>query len=557
MEIISKKLAEIIQKQDELLRKYYDEQLYTRLVEQNREHLLVKLKQELDFTEMERASRGYHHGGGPGAPPTHTVDKLVRAVLLKRMYGLSLREMEEQLKLNLLYRWFVGYGLWENTPDHSTLQRFEEWMEREAPRMYFDAVLKQIYERYPQEREQDQMGDTYGMKANAARQGRVKMWRKLGKQVEEEIKAAGKEEELAGWDETRLYGEKGEKRQWEMSKEEKQERIEKTALGAQALITRAQRALEGQESEALAYLEKTLADEVEIEGEQVTVREQKGAYRIRSVTDPEATLRNHGDRDGEPDLTFGYNVQVAATVNGLITEVQARTGATPDQEGIADLVAQQQEHHDIVPSKLIYDAAAGSGKTRHEVAKAGDDKTKTMVSAPLPGYANRSKRFGPYDFTLSADGESLTCPAGKETRISYRSGSGEGRSFRFCWFHCWEEKPPAWMKKADLSKRCPLWEQCRSKKQGPRKMRQVFVSDYRKEVEAAAAYNQSEAYKQDRKQRPKIERVIAELTRYNDARHCRKRGLRSADWQAKMSAVAYNLKWWMRRVEAKNALSPP
>ena len=82
-------------------------------------------------------------------------------------------------------------------------------------------------------------------------------------------------------------------------------------------------------------------------------------------------------------------------------------------------------------------------------------------------------------------------------------------------------------------------------------MRQVFVSDYRKEVEAAAEYNCTDEYKAERKLRPRIERVVAALVRYNGARKARRRRLEAADWQAKMAATAYNLKWWMHR------LAPP
>ena len=561
MEIIPENPTTIVT-DEESLRAHYEAQLYAQIVKQSQGHLLVNLKREMQFTGIERACRGYHHTSGPGASPRHGVEKMVRVVLLKRLYGLSLRETEEAMRLNLLYRWFAGYGLWEATPDHVTIQRFEEWVEREAPRAYFDAVLGQIYVRQPEEREAEQIGDTYGMAANAARQGRVEMWRKMGRRLEAEMWAAGLGDALAGWDEQALYGGTDEKRRWEMDAGEKWVQVARTALGAQALVERAKQALREQPrgkyprlETALATLEKSLEDEVVIRGEEVEERQPKGAYGIGSATDPEATVRNHGKREDKKDVILGYNVQVSTTAQGLITETQARTGATPDQVGVGSLIAEQKEHHGVTPPKMIYDKAAGSGKTRHEVAEVSGGKTQ--LSAPLPDYAGRSKRFGPYDFELSEDGKVLTCPAGKQTHLAYRSGSGDGRIFRFQWFHCWTEKPPARWKNADMSQRCPLWEQCRSQRQGPRSQRQVFVSDYRAEMEAASAYNRTEAYRADRRLRPRIERVIAELTRYNDARRCRKRGVRSADWQAKMAATAYNIKWWMRRVSAANAPSPP
>ena len=185
-----------------------------------------------------------------------------------------------------------------------------------------------------------------------------------------------------------------------------------------------------------------------------------------------------------------------------------------------------------MPPKFIYDKAGGTGQVRHAVERASDGET--TVSAALPDYAGRGERFGPYDFSLSEDGATLTCPHGKSTAAAYKSQSGKGRNFRFFAWQCWQGEPPSRMKNADLSKRCPLWEQCRDSKQGPRSMRQVFISDYRAQVEAAQIYNQSEDYQRDHKLRQRIERVVAELVRYNNARRYRRvgvgsRGLASKD----------------------------
>ncbi len=196
----------------------------------------------------------------------------------------------------------------------------------------------------------------------------------------------------------------------------------------------------------------------------------------------------------------------------------------------------------------IYDAAAATGKIRHEVEKASAGETK--LSAPLVESHKKEPLFGPYDFTLSKDRKELTCPNGKTTKIRYPSQSGDGGNFRFITHHCWQDKPHKQMKNADLSKRCPLWEQCRKAKTGPRAMRQVFISDYRHLIEEAKNYNKTEKYRHDYKLRQRIERTVAELTRYNGTRHCRRRGLDAADWQAKMGATTCNFKWWMRRVPA-------
>ncbi len=42
--------------------------------------------------------------------------------------------------------------------------------------------------------------------------------------------------------------------------------------------------------------------------------------------------------------------------------------------------------------------------------------------------------------------------------------------------------------------------------------------------------------------------LVETLTNYNGARYCHRRGLENADWQARMCAVSYNLKLWMRKL---------
>lgn len=252
-------------------------------------------------------------------------------------------------------------------------------------------------------------------------------------------------------------------------------------------------------------------------------KDQKGSYRIGSATDPDATYRVHDDQ-----VDFGYNISLAATEN-FIREIRADTGAQPDPVAIPDLLTAQREHHDLTPAKFIYDAAAGTGKTYAQVHDATDGQTQLV--SPLIPFGDRSARFGPDDFTLSEDGTTITCPNGQTSDIAYRSGSGEGRNFRFFASQC---------------AGCPVWDPCRDPTANPHGMRQVFVSDHRPHVEAAKAYNQTEAFKADMKLRSMIERIIAALTRYNGARRARSRGQPKADFRAEMNATAANIKRWLR-----------
>ena len=545
MQILPDFLIETIEEHGEIIADYYSNELYKTLLRKNRSHLLVKLARKLDLSSMEKACAAYHHQSGAGRPPTHSAPRLLRAVLIGQLHNLSLRELETELSANLLARWFAGYNAFEIIPDHSTLGRFEGWLIVHQPRLYFESILKQVKQDFPEAKIETQIGDTYAMEADAARHGVVEMLRRLSLRLLESWRETNPDfNRLRGFDWIALFGVFPEKHPGRMSDKEKAERLRKTVLATQDLHQRLAPKATAQTQLWLDYIHKAVHDQVEINDEQVTLREKRGEYCMGSATDPEATFRNHGERDGEPDITFGYNIQVAATGDGIITETIAYSGATPDQSGVADLVAAQEKP----PDKLIYDAAAGNGKTRYDVLHASGGKTK--LSAPIIEYDKRNDLFSPQDFTLSENGETLTCPGHRQTSIVYRSGSGQGRNFRFYPRHCWQGDPPARMHNADLSKRCPLWEECRNPKTGAQSMRQVFISDYRALLEEAASYNLSDEYKRDKRLRQRIERIIAELVRYNGARRARRRGLAAADWQTLMSAATYNIKWWMRRVEA-------
>jgi hypothetical protein len=539
-----------------VLANFFSELVMSGALQHTPQHLLVKLSKRLDFTHLDQLADSYHHVQGPGAPAIHPSSRLMRAMLVKYLYKLSLRQTEERLWSDLLIRWFVGLALFEAAPDHTTLERFEMWLNETQHSAIFDEILFQIDQDFPEEHSHTQIGDTYAMRANAARQDLLPLLRKTCQEVMQlaiHTIPSQFEYALAGFDWTHVFGVHKEPIGFFMTEAQRAERLQQTVLAVLDLQTRLSRLLQDRPTQELPELRRRLANLQKIIGDEVSVQDQavqrlpsekQGSYRIGSATDPEATYRKHGQ--APEDTTFGYNVQVAVSSSGFVRATQAYTGAFSDRAGVAALIRTQKERQGFYPPKLIYDQAAGCGKTRAEVQVASTGQT--LLVARLPPYEKRSELFGPYDFTLSADGQSLTCPNGKSTSVAYPAGGGEGRDFRFYPFQCWQGELPKGKEIPDPAQRCLLWAKCRKQNQGPRTNRKVFISTYRDQVQAAQNYNQTEAFQQEMKMRPKVERVIFELTNYYDARACRRHGIQNADWQARMCATAYNLKHWMRRL---------
>lgn len=524
MTIIPSFVLSVVQANLKPLLYWFSEEMYRRLLSRAQQHFLVQFATHLDCAPLERACAEYHHSSGPGAPVVHSVARLVRALLVKYLRNLSLRELEHAIQWNLLVKWFVGYAVFEAGPDHATLERFEQWVCEHQHRTFFDEVVAQIDQDFPEERSKAQIADTYAMRADAASEGLIRLIRHgcqrllvaLG-EVVDGVEMAEVESQL---DRSALFGAEDEVKEYRLERAERSQRLQQTVIAAlhcQALI-RASWSKDPAVASWLDLLDKILADEVSItrneQGQITQVQElpkkKKGTYRIGSATDPEATHRVHGER-----MDFGYNISVAAT-DSFIREIQANTGCQPDPVGIAGLLTAQQEHHDLTPEKLIYDKAAGTGKWHNEVAKVSNGQTQLV--APLVPYEARSQRFGPDDFTLSPDGQCLTCPNQQVSDKAYRSQSAQGRTFRFSTEQC---------------QGCPLAGTCRGDKLPADHMRQVFVSDHRSVLALARTYAQTADFLADLKLRAVIERIIANLVRYHDGRYARRCGQANCDFQAK------------------------
>jgi hypothetical protein len=538
MTILPQNLQQIIAPYLDLLFAWFSDQVYDRMLRSQHNHLLVQIHESLDLQTIEATCKEYHHQTGPGAKPAHRVRILLRALLIKYLYNLSYRQVEAAIQTNLLMRWFVGYRLFDPVFDHSTLERFEVWLQIKQPRLLFDFVLSQIDQDFPTERQAVQIGDTFAMRANAAEESLIVLLRHAGVNLLRELKAESLQQYnqvVTGLDFGPLLGDPNKVDFFYLSHEARQLQLESTAL---ALLDLSERVRASGRLEELVQVqqrwrevEKILKDEFSLQtgangqAERVELlpAEQRGSYRIGSATDPEASYRVHGD-----DRTLSYNIQLAASAeHGIIREIQAATGAQPDQAGVAGLIKTQIEHNYPPPPKLIYDQAAGAGKTRAEVERVSEGQTQLV--APIHTTIT-GKRFGPQDFTLSDDDLTLTCKNGVPTKSRFRSSHLDGDIFYWTAKKC---------------QGCPLWSQCRSNNANSKSDRRVFVSDYKQQIANARAYNQTKDYWNDIRLRPRIERIIAMLTRYDGARTAKSRGLGQADFQAKMCATARNLRTWI------------
>jgi hypothetical protein len=526
---------------------------YERQLGRYQEHWLVKLAEIADLSRLEQACADFQADNGRGKPITHRPARLVRALLVKYLYNLSLRQTEELIDNHLLIKWFVGYPLFSDPPDHSTLNRFELWLFRTCPSLFFNEVIKLIDQLCPEDRARVQLVDTFGMQARAAKTYLVDLVRTVCAKLLNLLATTDPEFHLAlllELDLLALFGRPQDKITPALTRTQRAERLQQ--VGQQAL--RLCRLLNDQLDQAphlppeqqiglrllLAHLHKIISDEMTVtvtnpaDPDAVTVTERthgdKGSYRIGSATDFEATYRKHDDKEA----ILGYNPTILGTTL-FIRETQVETGAHQDQLALPQVLQSQYDQHGFFPDFVAGDMKYGYGKTRAQVAQV--TAGQTQVIALLPG-CNQRTEFGPSDFSLSDDGLALTCPNQQTTDRRYLTEGKGGADFRF---------------PAKVCRDCPLWQQCRGPDSQPSAPRNVFISFYRDEVAAAQAFNQTDTAKQGLKARMNIERHIYVLTHLFGARRAQSYGQARTDFQLKMQATAFNLRQSVREMAKKPA----
>ena len=110
------------------------------------DHPLRAVKRRVDgiLSRMhEEFERAYSRMGRPSIPP----EMLLKALLLQALYSIrSERQLVEQIRMNLLYRWFIDLSLdaavWDATTFTKNRERFEG---HGLLRSFFDRVVEQAY----------------------------------------------------------------------------------------------------------------------------------------------------------------------------------------------------------------------------------------------------------------------------------------------------------------------------------------------------------------------------------------------------------------------------
>ena len=179
------------------------------------------------------------------------------------------------------------------------------------------------------------------------------------------------------------------------------------------------------------------------------------------------------------------------------------------------------------PQRLVGDMAYGAGEMLDWMVN--DKGIEPHV--PVWDKSERSDgTFGRSAFTFEPDNNRYVCPAGKHLKPAWRSKQKNPFRYRASLYDC---------------QACPLKSQCCPNMS----IRKIERSPYEPARDIARAIAKTDAYKQSRKDRKKVEMLFAHLKRILKLDRLRLRGLSGANDEFLLVATAQNLrrmaKWLM------------
>jgi IS5 family transposase len=478
------------------------------------DHFLRRLVQAVDFQQfrpiLESAYRGF------GRPPLNCIFML-KLELLARHYRYSDREVIAAARFNIAYRLFLGISLKSPLPHHTLLTYFRQRLVADRLKEVFDNLVGQA-RRLGLVKDRLRLKDATHIIANIAVPSTIRLVAEVRDQLLEALRPFAAERVAAEEERAEAI-----RSGTEDAKDE--ERLLQRVTQLRAILAWADE-VAGDNPTMMAKLvaARTLAHKILADRD-----EPKAGDKVISAQDPEARRGKHGD------FYDGYLLDVAMDADSqIVTAVNVLPANGDEGADATHLIRQEEQAHGNDVQALSIDGAGYRGAVLRELTQ----QLNVEVFVP-PTQRIALPVFPAEAFTLSADGTTLTCPAGQTTTQWERNDKDTGRRFRFARKQCAE---------------CPRRSECLSNPKA--RGRTVSKNDYEAEYQAAQAKAQTEAYAATRKEHPAIERKLSEFINRHGMRHARYRGQLKVLWQALSTALVVNLKRIVRLLVAAPAAPP-
>jgi hypothetical protein len=239
----------------------------------------------------------------------------------------------------------------------------------------------------------------------------------------------------------------------------------------------------------------------------------------------------------DPDASWGaksetkYFAGYKAEVNmdhlyDFITAINVMNAGHPEEQGAAPLLREQQKYLGIIPKHFMADAKYSAGTTRLELKALGIDNL--YLPEVRPKHRN-NKLYTSYAFAWDWQLMNLVCPAGYPAEYMHADDEKLGFEFQF------NER---------ICSRCELKGQCTGAEVCGRK---VLLPHTWWDHKEGFRIMDTEEYKiMYKEQRYKIERKNADLKKWHGFGRVRYRGRARVRIQAFLTALAVNIKKWVK-----------
>ena len=216
----------------------------------------------------------------------------------------------------------------------------------------------------------------------------------------------------------------------------------------------------------------------------------------------------------------GDKVQVAEEPETeLITEIEVVDASAGDGASLLSMVQSVEEHLEVKVERATGDTAYGSVDNRVKCAEQGVDLVSPVATPANPDLAKSA-------FQIDEVVGKATCPKGQTTMVFRKVKDDAGKKVKQFVFE------------RDVCVACQLFERCvKSKTHG----RTVTLNYHEDMINEARERQRTEEFKEKYKERPKVERKIAELV-HHGLREARYIGRKKKRFQALWTAALVNFK---------------
>lgn len=251
-----------------------------------------------------------------------------------------------------------------------------------------------------------------------------------------------------------------------------------------------------------------------------------------SLTDPAAEWTC---APGGPAF-FAYSTNYLVDVQaGVIVDVEATSShRTKEVDATRTMIDRTEKRFDLRPKRLIGDMAYGTGPILGYLVQ---DK---QICPHIPVWDRTERTDGTFsssEFKFDAANNRYECPAGKFLKPSWRNRKKNPFIYRTSQFDC---QP------------CPLKSKCCPNM----KFRKITRSPQEPARDVARAVAKTDAYRQSRKDRKKVEMLFAHLKRILQLSRLRLRGLKGASDEFLLAATAQNLRRMVKYLLTSPRRSP-